>query len=778
MTTRARALARAFRSFWPFWWALAAAALGWINGLGPQDGLLMDQITRLNGRVPSPGIVIVAIDDRSIAELGRWPWRRSLHAALLERLHAAGARAVGLDIIFSDEDLLHPQDDAALAAALRRSGNAVLPLRMEQIGAQPPAAALPRPELAAAARGLGHVHVELDADGIARSLFLREGTAGRWWNHWTLELLAAAGQPLAQARWPGERRRAQEGASAQGLWLRDYRMQIPYAGPPGSFARVSYVDVLDGTVPDAALRGRIVLVGATAAGLGDAYPAPVTSQDGIMAGVEISANVLDALQRGITLRRAAPWQNAAFTVVALLLALAALRRLPQRVAGAAIVALLFAALGAAALAQRWAGLQFAPGAALLCLGLSYPLWSWRRLERAMGYLAEEFERTRQGGGSLLLPAPAGSAPAADELERRIRAMSSAAEQLRSLQRFVRQSIDALPDPMLVSDAAGTVLLANQSAQREFGASPPLVGAMLGGVLSRQLRGPAGAPLPAFDAVWAAMDASPQSADVREIQVTDARRREHLLKAVERVDDQGAHAGWIVSLVDVALLLQAQHQREETMRFLSHDMRAPLSSILTLMELERGNPREAAALHPRIAAHAQHALRLADSFVQLARAQGDAYTFDEANLGDILLDAVEQFWARARAMSVTVRATLPDAPCYGRVERALLTRALANLVDNALKYSPAGASVQCTLQVQDGEARIEVRDQGPGIPAAQQELLFRPFQRLGDTRGGPGGAGLGLVFVQTVLLRHNGRIEVHCAPGQGTAFVLFVPLCDA
>ena len=126
---------------------------------------------------PAPDdVVIVAVDDASIAELGRWPWPRTTHARLMDQLTQAGARAVALDILFTEPSTQAPAEDAEFAAAIARGPPTVLPLAVEMPGAGRPLRVLPPiASLAQVAAGTGHVHLELDRDGVGRSVFLREG---------------------------------------------------------------------------------------------------------------------------------------------------------------------------------------------------------------------------------------------------------------------------------------------------------------------------------------------------------------------------------------------------------------------------------------------------------------------------------------------------------------------------------------------------------------------------------------------------------------------------
>ena len=167
-----------------------AALLGALNGLGRVDQILYDRAVVMTPRPASPDILIVAIDDATIDALGRWPWRRAIHAALLDRLQ--GARAVGLDVIFAEPDTINPNDDAILADSLRRNGRAVLPVVLDRLD-HPGSMSLPIPALAQAAAGLGFINARIDADGVVRES-VRVHYDGDWWRHLALTLLRIGGE--------------------------------------------------------------------------------------------------------------------------------------------------------------------------------------------------------------------------------------------------------------------------------------------------------------------------------------------------------------------------------------------------------------------------------------------------------------------------------------------------------------------------------------------------------------------------------------------------------
>jgi len=358
------------------------------------DQAIYDAQIQRWGRPAPADIVIVAIDAASLAKLGAWPWPRQTHAALLRKLNEAAPRAILLDIIFAEASPGHPQADQDLAAAILDNGKTLLPVFAEQERQGAPLAEiLPLPLLTDSAAGLGHIHVELDSDGMARSVYLQAGLGKPVWPSFGL----AALRLLAPGQWdklPGLRDPDQTQASLF-TWTQDYRVLLPFLGPPGTFLRVSYDQVLQGAVPADVFRGKIVLVGATASGLGDALPTPVSGFNQPMPGVEIHATVIDALRRGLMISPLPyAWHLGVSLALALLPALI-FPYLSPRASLLATAALLALTAAASLLSLAVLRLWFPPMPALIALALSHPLWSWRRLEYTMRYLNRELQRLSQ-----------------------------------------------------------------------------------------------------------------------------------------------------------------------------------------------------------------------------------------------------------------------------------------------------------------------------------------------------------------------------------------------
>lgn len=295
-------------------------------------------------------IVVVAIDDRSIAELGRWPWSRDIHARLLNALTQAGARIVGLDIIFSETG--SPAEDQSLAWAIRTHGRVVLAVAPEKTGPDGQIRELlPIPDFAISAGGIGHVHVELDKDGHARKVFLNAGLESAQWPFFALAVSRQLGYEIdmpekSYLQIQYEEAIANFSGQSTG-WVRNQPVFIPFAGDAFHFQHYSYVDVLNRRVPESQLKNSIVLVGATATGLGDILSTPRNR----MSGVEFNANVLQALLEKRQIMPLSPFHHLLLIVVI----------------GT------FTALFIGVLSERWFYLVFLP-ALLLPVGVSWALF--------------------------------------------------------------------------------------------------------------------------------------------------------------------------------------------------------------------------------------------------------------------------------------------------------------------------------------------------------------------------------------------------------------------
>lgn len=762
-----------------------AASLGWQNGLGRLDQSVYDFFLSFNDRQARDDIIIVAIDDYSLSQLGRWPWPRRVHAQLIERINQAHPRAIGLDVILSEAETGknggNPDDDALLAAAIRKNDRTVLPAVMSSAG-QGLTISTPIPSLTQAAHALGHIDLEHDSDGVVRSVYLREGQNGRWWPHFAAAILATGqGEDMSATKRP-----VAPHADGPDDWQRDDQIHIPFEGGIGHFQSVPYVSVLRGEVPDEFFAGKYVLVGATALGMADSYPTPVSGSSGAMPGIEINAHVLTSLLNGERIVIAPPWKTALFNSVPVLLVLLGYLMLSPRMSLLTTGGCLAGTLIASCVGLHM-GVWMAPAAAIIVLIISYPLWSWRRLEAAITYLGQEFIRLDKEP-HLLPEEQGGPQPEeiADVLEQRIIAMEKAARRVRDLRQFVSDSLDSLPDATLITTVEGRVLLANKHAAdyyRSVGFGDVTSLCIYHLLLHLNTPQPLDQSLMSPFEWTELLDPEHAGTFANGVSVQDPKGRDLLIKSAPCYASSSQLIGWIVNIIDISAIRAAERSRDETLRFLSHDMRAPQASILALLELQN---EESSALpqqefFARIEKASRKTLGLADNFVQLARAESHEYRLEIVDFHDLLFDAADEIWSLAKSKHITVQVTGEEEGYPVNVDRTLMTRALTNLLSNAINYSPEHTDIVCAVWTESRNDQPHVvcaiQDHGYGIAPADQVKLFRRFQHAEtSTRARHDGVGLGLVFVKTVIERHHGSIACASKLGEGTTFTLALPCC--
>ena len=252
-----------------------------------------DLAFRLRGpREHDHRIVIAAIDDKTLAKLGRWPIRRSFYADLLETLNRA--TAIGLDVIFSEPS----EDDERLARAISRQTRLTLPVFIDpQLNIVYPVA-----PFEAALRG--HVHVEPGIDGVVRGVYQRISCRSV-----SLPSFASAMYQVIRARTAAPPAIQTERITDRAIdtIIQSDPLRINFYGPRGTFSQYSVADILDGRWPPSYFTDKIVLVGTTSAGVDESFWVPFTDGRNGMPGVEIQANILNNLMDHSAIQPVAQW---------------------------------------------------------------------------------------------------------------------------------------------------------------------------------------------------------------------------------------------------------------------------------------------------------------------------------------------------------------------------------------------------------------------------------------------------------------------------------------
>ena len=634
------------------WWlvlSLSAAVLAALVHFGTAerlDYLIYDWLLRSgirespaqNDRRPEDirpaDILIVAVDNRSLAEVGPWPWPRDTEAALIEKIIAGAPRALALDLLLVDRR--DPAGDARLAKAMAGPVPVYLPLAFNVPGPDgaPFATEQPLPEFIRAAAGVGHVNLAPDRDGVIRRIFLQYDAAG---NSWAALPALLAGLPATAA------------VGTQADLVGRHSVMIDYRGGRGSYPTIPAASVLRGEVPASVIAGRTVLLGVTASGLGDSHATPVSGDGALMPGVEIQANVVTMLRTGDAIDQPGGVFPFLMALMPLMSLFVAMRALSARGTGLAAVVLAAAVSAVCWALFHFAGIWLGPSCALIGIALAYPIWAWRKLAVASGYISRELERAAAEAGDIAHAVPAG-----------------------------------------------------------------------GGSLDRQLA-----------------------------LLEDTTNRDRELR----------------------------RQREDVLRLLTHDMRAPQSSIIALLDGDAAHGVDA-ALAERIRGYARRTLELADNFVNLSRAQLLEFTPHVLDLTELARDAADALWPQARLRGIRIEVVVADGAEDGAEvlvsgEPSLLTRMLINLADNAIKYGATDGVITLSVVAEGGRAIATVSNPGPDIPSEQIAVLFDHFSRAAGQSPGTDGVGLGLAFVQTVAQRHGGTVS--CRSGGGTTtFTVHLP----
>lgn len=328
--------------------------------------------------------------------------------------------------------------------------------------------------------------------------------------------------------------------------------------------------------------------------------------------------------------------------------------------------------------------------------------------------------------------------------------------------------DATPDPVLLVDARGRIEHANAAATACFGG--PLPGREVADVFNGTVRRSDRA------ALWPQGDA-PQHGFECESQDTQHRRL--VVRVTVRAGVFGGPSGWTIAVRDCTAEQLLREQLDAALRLLNHDLRAPHSNILGVLELWRlrqGTMSETDLLS-QVENSAAAALSMADNFVSHVRAQQAELRCEPLDLNEVAADAVDDLWERARARRVTIRRPQgPPVPVRVVGDAPLLQRAIGNLLRHALGRSPGGASLQCAVVRSGTGVAVEVTDHGatpdPGTPSGVAD------PGTGHANDGvpvlPADDDYALGFVSLVARRHGGVLRQRRAATQGLTMSLYLP----
>lgn len=792
-------------------WALAIVALAATLGVlvdWRAPGLeryARDWLMRARGPLPTPGdIAIVAIDEPSVARFGRFPWSRQVMAKAVEAIAAAQPKVIAIDVLFADPTV--QDDDDALARAIGHAGNVVVAAQLIEspVHGGPSTWLLPLASIRYAAAGIGHVNVQTEMEGAARQIEVRAADdAGQTIRAMAVEAIRIAdGTPeqgvmytprsllLGPRTIPVDSTQSPvliaetEGAAHAPVLLHGGRMNIDFVGPAGSFGPQTYslADVVQGSVRADRFRGKYVLIGATAASMGDRIASPFVHETdpradqhgSLMPGVEVLANEMNTILRGRFYADLSGWALFFWAAVIAAITVGLLEAAQGRHEMAKQVGVMAALGGMIPLAAylTFTGLLVVPplvpgGIAFVSAGILTLLW--RSIE-ASARLDANIAGLAASSGVLATPyrplePEAGWLP--HGLEWKARTLGKLNGRLLERARFVDSALRSVEDGLIIASSEGTIQFANRAAADILGSNAAAL---------------AGQNL--FERLPEARLAEGRGKLEREIAIHDPKPRQFMLRVSAVTSDGGEVIGIVAALSDITRQHELQQTKNDVISLVSHEMRTPLTAIQGMTELladydlDAGRRRE---MHLAINDEVKRLTRMITEYLDITRLESGATVLRPAPLRvEMLLERVmlllDPVVARRRIR--LVRRFAADLPPVV-ADPDLLSRAVENLISNAIKYSPEGTEVAVAATAEGASVLIAVADQGYGIPEQDLGRIFDKFFRVPRVQdAGVPGTGLGLALVREIAELHGGSVSVASEVNAGSTFTLRIPRGDA
>lgn len=323
-------------------------------------------------------------------------------------------------------------------------------------------------------------------------------------------------------------------------------------------------------------------------------------------------------------------------------------------------------------------------------------------------------------------------------------------------------LEGTADGVVAIDQEGKVLLVNPAAEQALG------------VRAKEVLGrPLDEAIPHPELVALLEQARKRGeAVVGELTTRDGRVRNANLSPIPEV-------GWVAILHDVTYLKELDRVKSEFVATVSHDLRSPLTKLQGYADLiaqDRSlGPQQREAVQ-RIQATVAEMTELVNDLLELGRIEaGIGMEMSPCRLEEIVLETADSYLLQAQQAGLTLRTEIEGGLGAVLGNAARLRQVVANLLDNAIKYTPAGGSVNVRLTRQDGDLVVTVEDTGIGISPQDQEQLFQKFYRVRSPQTAHiPGTGLGLAIARSIVEQYGGRMWVRSTLGQGSVFGFALP----
>ncbi len=436
-----------------------------------------------------------------------------------------------------------------------------------------------------------------------------------------------------------------------------------------------------------------------------------------------------------------------------------------------------AALPMAAIAQALRALYFrialgAMGIVLMMAILSF--FISRRLTRPLEDLKRGARRFARGDLGRKLPVPD-----SEELGSLAEALNHMAEQLEDrIRTLIRQDqeqeaiLASMVEGVLALDKEGRLITINRAGARMLRVNPEAVQNLTiqEVVTNPELRWFVNRLRSAQESIEGEVTLKTDGPRVLQVHGTALR------------DAEGMVMGTLVVFHDITHLRRLETARRDFVANVSHELKTPITSIKgfveTLMTGALNEPENAEKFLRIIAQQTDRLHEIIDDLLSLSRIEQEAERHQIAlargGLKEVLQAARQVCGAKAVAKNIGIEVTCPDK-LRTNFNAPLLEQALVNLLDNAIKFSPADSTVWVDAQQAGSEIVMRVKDQGCGIPPEHLDRIFERFYRVDAGRSRKvGGTGLGLAIVKHIAQAHGGRVTVESTPGEGSTFSIMIP----
>jgi len=713
----------------------------------------LDLLFKVRGvKETSQSIVIVGVDEKSLEEIGPWPFDRQLHARLVEQLHLA--RGIGFDFLFHSHDV----GDTRFRQAIEAGPPVGLAIAHDYAGNL----LLPADSLGNAFRK-GHIETILGKTGRVRRV-----------NLWSRD-----GIPALALAVSGNNKREQDSAPSTPKFINFY-------GPEFTFLYLSYSDVLDGLIGPEFFRDRYVFVGAQALALGDAHITPFTRKQ-LLPGVEVQATILNNLLENSFLYQFSPATIFLIIVIAVL----AVWIWPEGRESRNLLTLGFCggAISLIAFVGFMSAIFIDPSLPLFVLFFAYMthlviqgIWVTRELVTEIKRLDKQLNEGTQEAYKTL-PSAFSREKKVDKksfwtggIRNHVAVMHDGIRALTLQHHFVNHLLSEETPPLILWEkSGGDVVMANSSFSQlwqevnEGEYHLPDLNEFLNLLVKKQLGEVTQQRLQLADL----LDRSDSIVDI-DLKFNGKRKYSRVL--IHTVENQlSDFQGVLANFTDVTEIKELERLKGEVMNIVSHELKLPLTTILGYGEMLSATLKnEQKQYADEICSQSNRLGKMIEDFLDIARVESGKHNVNRYPL-DLLtvvydVESAIRHFAKTKEIELVVDVPQMVSPVMG--DEPLLTQAVLNLLDNAIKFSPEKSRVSLTLTETEKYLSLTVADEGPGIPFEERKSIFDKFSR-GKQQSKEKGFGLGLSFVQQVIDGHGGKVKVGETAGGGAEFTLIL-----